>query len=169
MLRIGIAVVLSSLLVFGAAAERQTCANYWPSERLFARELNQLREDHGKERLRVDPELWRVARQHSREMAEQGFLVHSTAEELSKRVTDWQVLGENIGVASGEKDEMADVVERLLQAFYDSAEHRRIMLSGRWKHFAVGVVWRDDTMWVTILFERLEDPDTTLQMPICSR
>jgi uncharacterized protein YkwD len=49
----------------------------------------------------------------------------------------------------------------------DSSGHRANVLYNGFTHVGVGVVVRNDRMWVTMIFEGRTDPGTTLQMPRC--
>lgn len=121
--------------------------------------INLARRLRGDTRLRLDPELTRVARTHAREMIARGSLFHSPQQVLTRKVTNWNILGENIGVGGG--------VASLHQAFMDSPDHRANILYDPFRHVGVGVVRDDGRMWVTIIFESQRDPGTTLRMPRC--
>jgi uncharacterized protein YkwD len=76
---------------------------------------------------------------------------------MSRRVTNWSILGENVGVGGN--------VNSLHQAFMNSPAHRDNVLFGQYRHVGVGVKMDGDTMWVTIVFESHRDPGTTLRVP----
>jgi uncharacterized protein YkwD len=135
------------------------CWTYRRSERLFGRLMNAARENAGLPRLSLDPEASKVARKHSREMVEKKLLHHTPSSRLVRRVTRWEILGENVGVGS--------TVDSLHRAFMDSAPHRANVLYSKFRHVGVGVTRSNDRMWVTVILENRLDPGTRLRMPQC--
>lgn len=150
-----------------ASAGDSTCWNYKTSERSFAKKNNGARSEIGVGKLSLDPELSRVALKHTKEIvkvASSPFdgndIFHSTATQLRNRVTgDWTLLGENVGVGG--------TVATLHDAFMNSPMHRANMLNPTFKHIGVGVVKKDETLFVTVMFSAGGDPGTTLSMPKC--
>lgn len=141
-----------------AATTDSKCWSYKGSERDFAKRMNAARVLAGVEKLSLDPELSKVARRHTREMVEADLLHHTSSEALRRRVTNWSILGENVGVGS--------TVATLHVAFMESPAHRDNILYRSFKHVGVGVSTKD-RMWVTVIFEATSDPGTTLRMPRC--
>lgn len=147
--------------VFGAAgsgmqqqqaAADGLCGPVTDAEREFRSLTNQARTAQGKRRLRLDPELTRVARLHANEMAERDLLHHQPSGAFGRRVTRWKTLGENVGVGTG--------VDAIQRAFLASPLHRKnIMLSG-FRHIGVGVNQDGVRLWVTVIFESRRDPGT---------
>lgn len=135
-----------------------SCWNFKPSERAFARKMNEARAEQGLPKLRLDPELSKVSRVHTGEMIDQNLLHHATSAQLTRRVTNWRVLGENVGVGGG--------VASLDQAFMDSPAHKANILFG-FDFVGVGVSRSNGRMWVTVTFEKGSNPGTTLKMPRC--
>ena len=135
------------------------CWTYRSSERQFGRLMNRARENAGLPRLSLDPEASKVARKHSREMVERDLLHHTPSSTLVRRVTRWEILGENVGVGS--------TVDSLHRAFMDSPPHRANVLYAKFRHVGVGVTRSDDRMWVTVILENRLDPGTRLRMPRC--
>ena len=134
------------------AAATRLCRPFSAAERRFHDLTNKVRAKKGKRRLRLDPELSRVARFHTNEMIDQDLLHHQPSDAFARRVTRWKTLGENVGVGAG--------VDVLQQAFLNSPPHRRnIMLSG-FHHVGVGVGEVGPVMWVTVIFEARKDPGT---------
>lgn len=155
------ALVLASLIPatsVGAAGNNQ-CWDYKPSERSFKRRMNAERIDSKVGRMRLDPELSKAARLHTHEMVNNDNLYHTPSDKLRKRVTNWTVLGENVGVGG--------TVSSLHDAFMDSPAHRDNILYNPFNHVGVGVVKRDGRMWVTVIFQSVENPGTPLKMPRC--
>lgn len=128
-------------------------------ESRFARRINAAREAHGVGKLRLDPELSKAARVHTREMVGTNQLHHTASSVLRSRVTNWAVLGENVGVGGK--------VGSLHRAFMTSPSHRDNILYGTYKHVGVGTMRRGGRLWVTVLFEAVTNPGTTLRMPSC--
>ena len=129
------------------------------AERGFAKRINNVRGVAQRGSLRLDPELSRAARLHTREMVKQDKLYHTPSDKLSKRVTNWTVLGENVGVGGD--------VESLHDAFMASPAHADNILYDSFKHVGIGVLKDGDRMWVTVIFEAQTNPGTTLSMPKC--
>jgi uncharacterized protein YkwD len=127
------------------------------TERGFTRKINAARRAAGRTGLRLDPELSRAARKHTMEMSGRNSLHHTPSKVLKKRVTNWNWLGENVGVGS--------TVSSLHTAFMNSPAHRDNILFGRFRHVGVGVRKARGRMWVTVLFEAQKNPGTTLGMP----
>jgi uncharacterized protein YkwD len=140
-----------------AQTKQGGCWEVKGAERGFARRINDVRGKRGM--LRLDPELSRAARLHSREMVKQDKLYHTPSDKLSKRVTNWTVLGENVGVGGD--------VQSLHDAFMASPAHADNVLFDSFRHMGVGTVKADGKLWVTVIFEAQTNPGTTLDMPRC--
>lgn len=158
------AIALSALLLPATTAGAQTtednkCWDYRITERAFARKMNASRTEAGLDKLSLDPELSKVARVHTNEMIRRGELYHTPSERLGRRVTNWIVLGENIGVGSS--------VRSLYRQFMNSEAHRDNIMNVGFKHVGVGVRLKGLRLWVTIVYEGILDPGTTLRMPEC--
>jgi uncharacterized protein YkwD len=135
------------------------CWRYRPSERLFTRLMNAARERADLPKLSLDPEASKVARKHTTEMAERNLLHHTPSSSLVRRVTRWEILGENVGVGG--------TVDSLHHAFMDSPPHRANILFSKFRHVGVGVRKTDERIWVTVILENKLDPGTRLRMPRC--
>jgi uncharacterized protein YkwD len=140
-----------------ASAQRKVQWTFKSTERGFTRKMNAARRASGRSGLRLDPELSRAARKHTNEMVARNSLHHTPSSVLKKRVTNWNWLGENVGVGG--------TVSSLHTAFMNSPAHRDNVLFGRFRHVGVGVRQDGDRMWVTVLFEAEKNPGTTLGMP----
>ncbi len=88
-------------------------------------------------------------------------LFHSTQEDFEKRLTNWSVLGENVGVGGND-------VEALHQQFMKSKSHRKNILAPKMRYAGIGTIVNDGTLWVTVVFEKSKNPGTTLKMPTCN-
>lgn len=140
-----------------APSNTDPCIRNKRPERRFRRLINAARVDVDENRLRLDAELSRVARKHTKEMIKRGNIYHSTAEQIRRRVTEWRVVGENVGVGA--------TVSSLHEAFMDSRPHRENIQYPTYRFVGVGVKRADGRMWVTVLFERSRNAGTTLRCP----
>ena len=154
-------IVLAAVLptVAATAQTKSSCWDVKPDERGFASATNRIREKLGKGKMDLDPQLSRAARLHSREMKKRDLLYHTPGDKLTRRVTNWSSLGENVGVGYS--------VESLQDAFLASPGHRANILSTGFKYFGVGTVEQDGKLWVTVIFEGAANPGTPLKMPSC--
>ena len=142
-----------------AGTSSKSCWDVKGSERGFAKRINTVRSVAKRGFLRLDPELSRAARLHTREMVKQDKLYHTPSDKLSSRVTNWTVLGENVGVGGD--------VESLHQAFMNSPAHADNVLYNDFRHVGIGVIESQGRMWVTVIFEAETNPGTSLRMPSC--
>jgi len=149
----------SPVTTAGAGTGDNQCWKYKASERNFNRKMNAARTSRGLGKLSLDPEISKVARVHTREMIRANSLHHTSSTNLRRRVTNWIVLGENVGVGG--------TVDSLHQAFMNSPAHRDNIEHAAYKHVGIGVRKADGRMWVTVIFEAVTDPGTTLRMPRC--
>jgi uncharacterized protein YkwD len=152
--------VLATVSVPSTIAEANSSTSCWrfkPAERAFALRMNAARD--GLPKLRLDRHLSKVARAHNRAMTRRRALFHSSRRQLGRRVTNWSILGENVGFGSG--------VSQLHRAFMSSAGHRANIQGPHFRHVGVAVRRRHGQMWVTVLFESRANPGTTMSMPSC--
>ncbi|HZD16694.1 MAG TPA: CAP domain-containing protein [Actinomycetota bacterium] len=142
-----IALLLLVLLVSGFAPGRSTASPERVGRRMQMLGLtNHDRTHHDRRELDFAARLSRYAKQHSRDMAEKGYLFHSTADQLRDALDgyDWSLGGENIGVGGS--------LESLEDAFMASKAHRQNILRRIYDHAAFGIVRADDRIWVTVIF-----------------
>lgn len=144
--------LVSIMLPVVPAAAR--CYSPNAKERSFVRKMNQARVSAGKSRLRLDPEISKVSKVHTRAMAKDNSLYHTSTSVLGRRVTNWILLGENVGVGG--------TVSSLHSAFMNSPAHRANILLSSFRHVGVGVIQSGDRLWVTVTFEARSDPGTPL-------
>ena len=147
------------LVTAGAAIGDNQCWNFAASEKGFKNKMNAARIGRGLTKLSLDPELSKAARVHTNEMIKRDTLYHTSSTDLRNRVTNWVVLGENVGVGS--------TVDSLHEAFMNSTAHRDNILYATYRHVGVGVKKANGRMWVTVIFEATTDPGTSLPMPRC--
>jgi uncharacterized protein YkwD len=112
-------------------------------ERDMKRLVNSARLRHDTDRLFLRRRLVRVARNHSRAMANAGTLFHSS-NLGAKMPRGWRIVGENVGVGYS--------IESLHEAFMGSPPHRQNNLRPAFEKIGVGVVRRDDRIWITVVF-----------------
>jgi uncharacterized protein YkwD len=107
--------------------------------------INALRSEHGLAPLRLSTALSAAARQHSNEMAARGYFSHDSANGSSfdRRIARyypiggrryWSV-GENLLWSSPDVD-----AERALDMWINSPEHRKNMLTARWREIGLSAV-----------------------------
>jgi uncharacterized protein YkwD len=140
-----------------AASAAGRCWNPKAREIAFLRKMNQAR--GSLRHLRLDPQLSKVARTHTRAMTRRNELFHSSPSQLSRRITGWKLLGENVGFGS--------TVASLHRAFMASSGHRANIRHPRFRHVGIGVRRGHGGLWVTVIFQSRSDPGTTLRMPSC--
>jgi uncharacterized protein YkwD len=144
--RIARAAVLTlalATLIAPLAASPAAAAN--SGEKQLRTYINEVRDKRGARELGMRAFLVRAARNHSRQMASTGQLVHSTDLASYAGSRDWDILGENIGYGPS--------MEVLHDAFMDSPPHRKNQLNRRFRQMGVGMAVGDNgQIWVTVLF-----------------
>jgi uncharacterized protein YkwD len=99
-------------------------------------------------RLNHDPGLREIARYHSQDMAESGYVAHEnpeTGETMEDRYAKFQYScstpGENVFHAKfeGYSFSESEIASRTVEAWLDSQQHRELMLSSRFEAGGVGV------------------------------
>ena len=141
-----IAVVLSAILFLGLASADASAAGSAGRRREMLALTNRDREARDRSALSFAAGVARYAKQHSREMADQGYIFHSTEDQLLHAFdgVDWSIGGENVGVGGS--------LESLEDAFMSSRLHRENILRPEYDHAAVGIVRADGRIWVTVIF-----------------
>jgi len=109
--------------------------------------LNQERADHGLRALTLRTDLTSVAQRWADHMAATGTLSHNPS--LATQVTNWQVVGENVGEGS--------TIDSLTTAFWNSAPHRDNILDASYRDVGIGTSTVDGVIWITVDFR---DPET---------
>jgi uncharacterized protein YkwD len=117
-------------------------------ERGILTKVNALRRQHGLAPLRPSPGLAAAARQHSTEMARRGYFGHSSASGASfyRRIArfypmggrHYWAVGENLLWSSPEVDATG-----ALSIWLKSPEHRKNMLTERWREIGLAAVHVD--------------------------
>ncbi|MFL5946035.1 MAG: CAP domain-containing protein [Gaiellaceae bacterium] len=108
-------------------------------------DINALRKQHGLAPLRVSTRLSTAARQHSLEMAARGYFSHNSANGSSfdRRIsryypvggTRYWSVGENLLWSSPDVD-----AGGALDMWWNSPEHRKNMLTARWREIGLSAV-----------------------------
>jgi uncharacterized protein YkwD len=136
-------VPLIAAMVLATAPEAAACWSWHAKERKLAQMTNRARVNNGRDRLVFSDALSKSARVHSRRMARQGRLFHTTDFTALVGGT-WTTIGENVGV--GER------IRQIHRAFMRSAAHRANVLSATFSKLGTGVVRKRGRLWVTVLF-----------------
>jgi uncharacterized protein YkwD len=149
-----VALVLVSLVPATTAGARGSgCNRMNQTERSFKRRINSARgESRG--RLWGDWDLNMVALKHTREMIARSRLYHTPENAFRRRVTNWSMLGENVGVG--------DSVRQLHKAFMGSSAHRANAMNKTFNRIGVGALRSNGRLWVTIIFEARSNPGSPL-------
>ena len=136
-----VAALLAAFLVVGLVppADAQTTTRH-----TMLALTNEDRTDREVAGLELNIRLSRVAKQHSLEMADAGSIYHSSNLTGALAPYDWSIGGENVGSGGS--------LESLEKAFMASTAHRKNILRKSFDHVGIGVVKRDGTYWVTLIF-----------------
>ena len=118
--------------LFPATTASAACYSPTRKERSFVRKMNRARIENGHVPLKLDLEVSKVSKVHTRAMAKEASLYHTSSAVLSRRVTNWVLLGENVGVGG--------TVSSLHKAFMDSPHHRANIMLPQFKYVGVGAV-----------------------------
>jgi uncharacterized protein YkwD len=108
-------------------------------------DINTLRKEHGLAPLRLSASLSSAARQHSSEMAARGYFSHSSANGSSfdRRIARYYPMGSNHYWSVGENllwsSPDVDAGEAL-NMWWNSPEHRKNMLTARWREIGLSAV-----------------------------
>ena len=140
--RIGLAVALAAATVLAGLSATPAAADL-DAERQMLRMINRARENQDRQPLRLGERLSDVARRHSRLMRDEGTIFHSDLGHTVRNFS-WSLAGENVG--------MGPSMESLHKAFMNSEGHRRNNLDRRFERIGIGVVWKGDTAFITVLF-----------------
>ncbi|HSJ51814.1 MAG TPA: CAP domain-containing protein [Actinomycetota bacterium] len=139
------AVLLACSLLLSTVVANRAEAGVVARDRAEMLELtNASREKNDLRPLKIDTDLSRYARRHSRAMANQDRLFHTSDLALKLRGKRWSVAGENVGYGSS--------LAQIQRAFMRSKPHRANILKGAYEHAAIGVVRSNGTFWVTVIF-----------------
>lgn len=141
-----VAFVLAALLVLALVPSDTNAEERYGRRRQMLSLTNDDRRHHERKALDFATAISDYAKAHSRAMAREGYLFHSTEERLRNLLDgrNWSMAGENVGVGT--------TLESLEDAFMNSKKHRQNILRREFLHAAVGVVRQDGRLWVTVIF-----------------
>lgn len=130
------------------ASQRSAHVSLTALESGVLQQLNLIRTQHGLVPLRLNTELTDAAEQHSREMGADGYFQHNSYDGTAfwKRIQRWYgsagygywSVGENLLWSSPNTDPQA-----ALQLWMNSPEHRRNILTARWRQIGISAVHLD--------------------------
>lgn len=141
-----VAFLLAVLLVVALVPSDTNAEERHGRRRQMLSLTNDDRRHHERKALDFATAISDYAKAHSRAMAREGYLFHSTEGKLRNLLDgrNWSIAGENVGVGS--------TLESLEDAFMDSKKHRENILRREFFHAAVGVVREGGRLWVTVIF-----------------
>jgi hypothetical protein len=140
--RLLVVLPLATLTVFLAPSATVDAASF--AENKMRQLINQKRTERGKKALAMNDLLVGIARRHSKDMAADGRLYHNPDLGTALRFSNPSAWGENVGMGAS--------VPRLHDLFMHSAPHRKNILNGAFDRVGVGIVVRDGTLYVTVVF-----------------
>jgi uncharacterized protein YkwD len=134
---------------------QQETARRGMEEEIF-QEVNRAREKKGLSPLRENPQLRRLARRHSRDMATRNFFSHLSPDGhhvvdrlRAGGVEDFTAVGENIFTGG----QVADLARVAVQEWRKSPGHRQNLFNLRYAEAGVGIAWGEGEMvYVTQVF-----------------
>ncbi|HEY6119971.1 MAG TPA: CAP domain-containing protein, partial [Pyrinomonadaceae bacterium] len=152
----GMATSMVAKIVATSGSAVPSFAEATPIERRAFEMINSIRLKNGLPSLNWDPELCKVARSHSRNMASGGFFSHVSPDGFTPKdrvqqagLKSFRVVGENIAYNQGYDDPGAFAVERWMI----SPGHRENILNKEYEASAIGVfVNSDGCVYLTELF-----------------
>jgi hypothetical protein len=97
-----------------------------------------------------------VARQHSADMAAKGTIWHASG--TPYKISGWTVYGENVGMGPMG---VSDPVKNLHNAFMNSPEHKANIVYPAFNQVGIGIVIKDNTMYVTEIFVKRSSGGST--------
>jgi uncharacterized protein YkwD len=137
---LGLTLALSMVLAAVAPAAHAA----WTPRRDMLKWVNSARSNHGAVRLEAGWRLRAMADDHSRQMAKDGRIYHTTSLGSKLTFVSWKVAGENVGAGGS--------MRALFKAFMRSDVHRANILGRGYRRIGVGVYARDGFLWVTTIF-----------------
>jgi uncharacterized protein YkwD len=126
----------------------------------MARKMNRARHRRGLAPIQLDRHLSKVSRVHTYAMVNERTIFHTSPRVLTRRVTRWISLGENVG-------RTPRGVRSLHHTMMRSSGHRANILNSGFTYVGVGTVKKNGALWMTVTFESRRNPGTRLAMPSC--
>jgi uncharacterized protein YkwD len=165
---LGIVSTLALLTLAAVPAQASSCWSLYKTEGFMKRETNASRVNHQLPRLPLDQELSKVARLHSRKMADAGYAFHTKGAQFESLITgSWNVVHENVGTAQAVSADPTQDIARLETEFMNSPTHRDNILTSGSDYLGIGVVRKNGYLYVTVLFVGGGNPGTSLRVPTC--
>lgn len=148
-----VSTLILGALVAGFIAVSAPAASALSSvESCFYKATNAERSSRGIKTLALYSDLTANARQHSQDMAEDGTIYHNSR--LGSQIGgNWWALGENVG--------MGPDCNSIQDAFMASPGHKANIIDKDYNQVGVGVVIKDDTVYVTVVFAGRKSTTTT--------
>lgn len=106
--------------------------------------VNHYRSQHGRRPLHQSADANRIAKRHSRLMASDKTLFHSSSLWTKLRAHDPSAWGENVG--------MAWCTWRVYKMWTQSDDHRANMLARRYRRAGVGIARANGALWITMIY-----------------
>lgn len=144
------AIIMIGALVLGGPLLDQAEAKT-KAQRIERHLTNQERKIYPGTKLRLDRHLSKIARRHSRRMANSGVLHHNPNLAGAVRNRNWRVVGENVAVGP-QTGSLRKTLGMLHDAFVKSRPHRRNMRDERYRLMGFGLVRSNGRVWVTVMF-----------------
>lgn len=149
------AVATAAVVALAPVADTATAAEPRPLEKKLRRLINEYRTDKGRKALKMNDTLVGFARKHSKKMANEGRLSHSTVQQMTNY---WDKANCKFFRTNPIAELVADSkpkphdVEDLLTKWQGSGDHNKQLLLKKWRKLGSGVV-RDGkgVLWGTVL------------------
>ena len=127
-------------------------------------EVNDVRAENVRGRLVWNEEVASFARAHSEDMGVRGYFDHTTpegktfAERIAESGIEYEAAGENLYYRSGDCSTLAvdDLAVSVVQAWWDSEDHKETMINEAFNQGGVGCYQSDDGLYVT--FNAIKTP-----------
>jgi len=133
--RRGGAALAAALLALSAGAANGAGVEPTATESAFVHSINQTRDERGIAPLRLNEDLVRAARSHSKHMVDHGYFEHGPfAWRLMRFGFETGTVGENLGWRSSRQGAVSTLVEMWLR----SSSHRAVLLSADFRAVGVG-------------------------------
>jgi uncharacterized protein YkwD len=136
---------LSIIAAPAGATSHRPAASLSTLEQGVLANINALRRDHGLAPLRLSSNLSAAARQHSAEMASRGYFSHDSANGSSfdRRIARYYPMGMSHYWSVGENLLWSSPnvePDGALDMWWNSPEHRKNMLTARWREIGISAV-----------------------------
>ena len=125
---------------------------------LLAGSLNQVRAGEGVDGLNRAADLDRIATSRSQDMAERSYFSHYTPEGqtvfniMRDDGLNWTLAGETLHRNRAPEHDIEQAVQRAMNGFMNSSEHRRILTDARYREIGIGHAYgSDDRHYFTVI------------------